>query len=195
MVLAEALKLPEIHISNKPNFQEAKDPYLCPWADWYYLVIMAYWLQNRDNSKSLVEQHVLSANIITEEINQVESKSRVKVLHKGFLIPGNTHKNWSGKRPTKTGAQTGLVLSGEHKGMIVIPNSQGYSVGRMLKPSSAYKPFYDLKATAKPGDTRVEYIETQKDILDRAVAVENQAESLNKLFESISATLTAVTNN
>jgi len=188
MILVENRAIPKIEIPNSLVESEAKDPYLCPWAEWYYLVIMAYWLQDKKNARACVEQNIHTCSVVHE--NSATSLEQVSVLHKGFLIPGSTHQNWFGERETKTGASTALILNGNHRGMIVIPGQIGYSVGRTLDPSRAYEPFYELKAKSKLGDLQIEYTEAQKKILDEAV--QSTDNNLRKLFNVVSKALSAV---
>jgi hypothetical protein len=62
----------------------------------------------------------------------------------------------------------------------------------MLNPEQAYNAFYSLKATSKPGNPQLEYIEVQKTVLDKALVA---AGSLTKLYNSVSATLAGVKNS
>jgi hypothetical protein len=151
---------------------------------------MAYWLQGKSKeARTLVEEKVSS--VLVNEGGAISTKP-VEVLRKGFLLPKDNHPNWSENRSTKTGASTALILNGEHQGMIVIPSGIRYSVGRMLNPEQAYNAFYSLKATSKPGNPQLEYIEVQKTVLDKALVA---AGSLTKLYNSVSATLAGVKNS
>lgn len=99
--------------------QPAVDPYLCYWAEWYFLVYL---------SKIFIDGKSLSPNLLVDSGGEKELVFSVQKES----ISGMTHQSWDNPRSVKLGATTRLVLTGSLNNMILIPNIQGYSIGRRL---------------------------------------------------------------
>jgi hypothetical protein len=109
----------EFIVPNRVIEQPAVDPYLCYWAEWYFLVYL---------SKIFIDGEFLPPDLI---VNSGDAKELVYSVQKDW-ISGMTHQSWDNPRSVRLGATTRLVLTGSLKDMILIPQNQSYSIGRRL---------------------------------------------------------------
>lgn len=114
----------QIEISQLPvQEQAANDPYLCYWAEWYYMVVLSAILVGEPEAQNRVLSSLATIDVVLP--NRLTESATI--LQKGFTL--------SDKDVTfKTGALTGLILDGSLQNWILLPSGTGQpTLGRKLK--------------------------------------------------------------
>lgn len=106
--------------------QEARDPYLCYWSEWYWLTLLAKAVE--DNDASVLD--AVRVVVETQEGKQIPAW----MIHKSG-VNGMSNPAWGEEsRSVSLGSRTALLLCpdervGDH---VYIPSGEEYSYGRPL---------------------------------------------------------------
>jgi hypothetical protein len=165
----------ELKITGEIVEQPAKDPYLCPWADWYFTVLLTYMAQTDTDIK--LEQINIDFDY-TKEKALIVSKNTIDRIP----VLGVSHSS-----SVRLGAATSLILTGSLQNMIIIPNrTGGFSIGRRLETDFSYfnNLYWPLQAQRQlqAGGRKDSYLEAQHSILETG-KVNFGASSYRELFE------------
>jgi hypothetical protein len=172
------LMIRELIITNISDVREqpAADPNLCPWAEWYYSVLLAFVAENGSTTQ-LERINVFIDGI--EESASIVSKDTIRPVS----IPSVSERS-----SVRLGASTSLVLTGSLQNAILVPNGrQTFTFGRQLKPDFAYfsEMYADRQAQKQlqTGGAKDPYLEAQYQILESGKN-KFQVSTYRQLFEA-----------
>jgi hypothetical protein len=137
-------KEPHLAVANLQDvtseLQEGSDPYLCKWAEFYFLALMSAVAAGK-------AQPTLSTLTITDQFGRRETAT---ILEKSMLYGVEHPLFGSEKRHIRLGQRTALVLTGQLKDAIVIPGEEQYTLGRSLRKNLQYVLTLHLEAPNNP---------------------------------------------
>lgn len=141
----------------KNEEQEARDPYLCAWAEFHFLATLAHIDEHPDKKPEI---------IVGQTISDDGSIYTTYCIEKGFL-EGVEFADESDIRGVKTGPRTLLGIHGDSVDVILIPESYTLNTGRTIR-DNFLKQVGEM-ATNSPTLINDEYIQAKYRIIKRAL--------------------------
>lgn len=149
-----------LRLGDFPNQEEAaQDPYLCYWSEWYFYVCLAATLTGEEETKKKMFSQLANVHILDAQGSEIET---AQVLMKGVLL----HENGVSFR---TGAKTGLVLTGQYRGLIAYPCIDALQAGRRINPQKIQTGPNSVRANPALMKSLQVYLQAASTILDRAL--------------------------
>jgi hypothetical protein len=151
-------------------FQEAKDPNLCKWAEFYFLAQMSdmYFKKKTGEKPDIIEG-------VVEKDGEWQT---CYLIQKGEIKQVKSAAGEELERVT-LGQNTGLVLNGDMEDIIVIPLGEGFVTGRVLNEKFLNQVRQRKAELAKIGGNK--YLEAAMDQIEQ-VKLELEASDYVDLY-------------
>jgi hypothetical protein len=165
------------------EIQPARDPNLCYWAEWYYLLLVASFLETGSLGENI--PHLISI-FYPENASQNEKAIAVeKVAAADLMYVVDGQDKWLSPRRFKLGARTALVVRGALTGMVLIPQPDNkFVIGRPLgagfETAAGFDQHYKKKLHNDPNDVMAEMITAGNQRINR---VKKPGETHQAFFE------------